>query len=351
MTDNQQQITNNQSPTTDKEKSFSESLTGLIIKSKPYFRLLWQNKWKLAAFNFLILLLTLFYLLFFTKPYYKSTVSILPSYGNKSSEMLSQMSGLAAMAGVDVGKTDPTQIYQVLLTSETILSDVIYAKYQTQEFDKPVNLIEYFELEPDKSLSKDLQQRKMFLTLFKDFSKARVTTDLDRMTKILNVSVAMPESKLSADVANNLAKALDNYITNQRQNFASVQRKYLESRIFQVKDTLSLSEEKLLSFRKSNRLISQSPELQLEQARLMRSVEIQQTVYGELLKQLEIIKLEEVKNTPVVNIKEYAKEPILKEGPKRMMTLIVILFFSVLLSVVYFMGKGSISKFLVVLKS
>lgn len=351
MTDNQQQITNNLSPTTDNEKSFSESLTGLIIKIKPYFRLLWQNKRKFILFNLLVLILTTLYLLFIAKPYFKSTVTILPDYGNKSSEMLGQLSGLASLAGVSVGDTPPTQIYQNLITSESVLSEVIYNKYQTEEFKQPVNLIEYFEIEPDESLPVELQKRKMFLKLYEEFSKARLTTDLDRITKILTVTVEMPESKLSAFTANKITESLNNYILTQRKSFATEQRKYLEKRVEQVKDTLTFFEERLKDFRSQNRMILQSPELQLEQARLVRNVEIQQTVYGELLKQLELVKLQEVKDTPVVNVKELAKEPVIKAGPKRAISLIITIFFSVIISGSYFMFKNNLTQFLKIIKS
>ncbi|MEW6702182.1 MAG: Wzz/FepE/Etk N-terminal domain-containing protein [Bacteroidota bacterium] len=359
MIDSQQHIPENQSQIpirntfggTDNEKSFSDSLTDLIIKLKPYFKLLWQNRWRFILFNLLVLILTILYLLLIAKPYFKSTVTILPDYGNKSSEMLGQLSGLASLAGVSVGDTPPTQIYQNLITSESVLSEVIYNKYQTKEFKQPVNLIEYFEIEPDETLPKDVQKRKMFLKLYEGFSKTRLTTDLERMTKILTVTVEMPESKLSAEVANKIVESLDNYVRTQRKSFATEQRKYLEQRVEQVKDTLTFFEERLKDFRSQNRMILQSPELQLEQARLVRNVEIQQTVYGELLKQLELVKLQEVKDTPVVNIKELAKEPVIKAGPKRAISLIITLFLSVLLSGFYFMMKKKLNQFFGVIKS
>lgn len=329
----------------DEQKPFSESLKDFIAKVKPYALLLWNRKWKLITFNTVVMVITVLYLLFLAKPYFKSSVTILPNYGNKSSEMLGQLSGLASLAGVSVGSADPTQIYENLLKSESVLSPVIYAKYQTEEFEKPVNLIEYFKIKPDKNLNDSLQQRKMFLQAFQGLSKGVITTDVDRMTKILTITVQMPESKLSADVANNIAKSLDNYIRTQRKSFASAQREYLDTRVKQVKDTLNLFEERLKNFREQNRMITQSSELQLEQARLMRNVEIQQTIYGELVKQLELVKLEEVRDTPVVNVEEYAKEPIIKAGPKRAVTLIVIMFFAVVLSSVYYASKDNLKEF------
>ncbi len=330
----------------EEQKPFSESLKDFIVKMKPYSQKLWKRKWRFVAFNSVILVLTVLYLLFLTKPYFKSSVTILPNYGNKSSEMLGQLSGLATLAGVNVGSPDPTQIYESLLKSESVLGPVIFNKYQTEEFGKPVNLIEYFEIKPDRSLSDSLQQRKMFLLIFETMVKGMITTDVDRMTKILTLTIQMPESKLSAEVANNIARSLDRYIRTQRKSFASAQREYLDTRVRQVKDTLNIFEESLKNFREQNRMISQSPVLQLEQARLTRNVEIQQTIYGELVKQLELVKLEEVRDTPVVNVEEYAKEPVIKAGPKRATALIIIMFFSVIFSSVYYTSKDNLKEFI-----
>jgi uncharacterized protein involved in exopolysaccharide biosynthesis len=87
---------------------------------------------------------------------------------------------------------------------------------------------------------------------------------------------------------------------------------------------------------------SQSPELMLEQNRLMRDVEIQQTIFIELTKQLELVKLAEVKDVPIVNIREYAKDPVIKTGPKRMMMLVGILFITLICSAGWMLGREQV---------
>jgi len=326
----------------EEELSFEERFKQVVDKLRPYVKQLWDSRKKLIIFNTVVLALTLAYLLFLTKPYYKSTVTILPDYGNRSSEIIS---GLSSLTGVNIGDTPPTQIYQNLITSESVMSDVIYSKYQTEKFAKPVNLIDYFEIKPDKSLPKYLQGRKMFLSLYPSLANGIISSELDRITKILSITVQMSESKLSADVANKITESLNNYILTKRKSFATEQRKYLERRVAQIKDTLTYFEERLKDFRSQNRVIIQSPELQLEQARFMRNAEIQQAIYIELVRQLELVKLQEVKDTPVINIKEEAKEPILKAGPKRINTLLINMFLSAIFSVGYFVFSSSIKKY------
>ncbi len=333
----------------EEEIPFNERFKQAVEKWRPILFRLWQKRKQFVYVNAIVLVLTLSYLLFLTHPYFDSAVVILPDYGGSSGSMLSQLSGLASLAGVSVGKGAPTEIYRNLITSESVLTPVIYSKYKTEEFEQPVNLIEYFELEPDESLPDTLRQRKLFLSIYNNLVKNRITTDVDRMTKILTVTVRMPEAQLSADVVNRLVESLNNYVVTQMKTFASEQRKYLDKRIVQVKDSLALAENKLKEFTEKNRVVSQSPELLLEQQRLMRTVTIKQNVYIELMKQYELVKLQEVKDAPVLNIREKAKNPIKKAGPKRAISLILIMFFSGIFVGVYLMFSENIKEYYLLL--
>jgi uncharacterized protein involved in exopolysaccharide biosynthesis len=76
----------------------------------------------------------------------------------------------------------------------------------------------------------------------------------------------------------------------------------------------------------------------------MRNVEIQQNVYIELTKQLELAKIDEIKDAPILNIKENAQNPILKVGPKKLTILILIFFLSLLVSGIYLFNEDIIKK-------
>ena len=324
------------------KKTSEEKIQDFIEKFRPYFLKLWDKRKKLLFINGAILIITLLYLLFIVKPYYESSVVILPEYGSKSN-MLSQLSGLAALAGVRVGELAATEIYQNLLQSESVMAPVINSMYLTKEYPDSVNLIQYFEINT-KDKNPEIQKRKRYLAVLELLTKVNISTDIDRMTKILTVKATMPEAQLSADVVNKLVESLDQYIRTKRKSYAGEQRYYLEKRVDQIKDSLSISENKLRDFREQNKMITQSPNLLLEQGRLMRNVEIRQNVYIELTKQLELAKIDEIKDTPILNIKENAKNPIIKAGPKRMNMLILILFFSLLGSGAYFLFEDIISK-------
>jgi uncharacterized protein involved in exopolysaccharide biosynthesis len=277
--------------------------------------------------NSAIAVISLLVLLLIVEPYYESSIVILPEFGSKSTT-LGGLSDLASLAGVNLGESTPTEIYENLLLSEAVLEPVILKKYRTMNFDNLVSLIQYFEIEADNNIEPEQAERNIFLKAYKNLVKGRIETSIERLTKILTVTVIMPESQLSAEVANAMVESLDNYIRYKRKTFASQQRFYIEKRIVQVKDSLTIAENHLRNFRSNNRIVEQSPALFLQQSRLMRNVEIQQAVFVELTKQLEIAKIDEIKETPVVNFRETAQEPVIKAGPPRALILAFIMFLS-----------------------
>ncbi len=292
-----------------------------------------QNKKKqLILFNGAVTVLAVLILLLLVKSYYTSVITILPDASKKSS--LTQFSDLASMVGINIGDVGGTEIYKNLVTAEAVLSPVIYSKYKTNEYPDSVNLVEYFEIDEYNNEPLEIRERKRFLDV-KEILLENIITGLDKKTKVLTLKVTMPESKLSADVANKIVWSLDQYLRNKTKFHAREQRIYLEKRITQVKDSLFLAEEKLKNFRERNRVIENSPSLFLEQQRLLRDVEILQTVYAELNKHLELAKIEEVKDTPILNLMEYAKEPIIKAGPPKLLILIFIVALSIVISVAF----------------
>ncbi len=75
----------NQKENPDQEKSTEESFKETVEKLRPYVLTLWAARKKFLIFNGVVLVLTLAYLLFLAKPYYTSTVTILPDYGSQES--------------------------------------------------------------------------------------------------------------------------------------------------------------------------------------------------------------------------------------------------------------------------
>jgi uncharacterized protein involved in exopolysaccharide biosynthesis len=283
--------------------------------------------------NGIAMALVVGYLLFLTDPYFESTISILPNYGGKSTP--GGITGLAALAGVSLDEgVNTAEIFKDLLTSESVIEPVLHAEYQTKEYSKPVNLFEYFELEPNPTLDTTLQKRKLFLEMYKQILTSCVVF-VDRNTKILTLTVTMPEPGLATSVANNLIQSLDTYVRTKRKSNAALQRIYIDKRVSEIKDSLMRTEDELKIFSLKNRQISNSPELLLQQNRLTRQIQIFGTVYTELSRQMEIARIEEIRDAPIVNVREWARVPVKKAGPNRTKAVLLSFLVTITATVLY----------------
>lgn len=260
--------------------------------------------WSLAAgivtllFNFFILNLT-----------YKASTSLLPETEKGKMGLLSQYSGLAQLAGVNVPGSEVARLYPLIATSETVLRPVIERTYQTQRYAQPVNLIQFFDIDektPDKNMFEALKELRN-----------NMTTGYDTKTATVVVTLELEEPQLAADVLNAIVGELDRFMRLKRINTASEQAKWISTRLVDIEKELRLAEEALKTFSERNRRISDSPELTLRQARLMREVTVKSTIVVELKKQYELAKIEEIKNITIVNVLDEARPPVKKEHPKR----------------------------------
>ena len=269
--------------------------------------------------------------MFLAKPYYDATIYVLPDYGNKANSLAS-LSSLASAAGLASGLTVPTEIYENIIKSESVLAPVLMHKYFTKEYKDSVNLVDYFNISSDDDLSPVECERKRFLKALKIFEKGCIKTNVDKETTILEIDVRMGESKLAAEVINRIVESLDIYVRTQRKSYAFNQNQYLEKRINEVSDSLILAEERLRSFKEKNISSGTTPRLLLEGNRLSRNVDLFQSVYSDLTRQSELVKLDEIKDAPIINVQELAGDPIIKTGPRRLLWFLALMILYVICS-------------------
>jgi len=258
---------------------------------------------------------------------FKSTAVLLPDTDKSKLASLGGMSDLAALAGINVGGDVPlVKLYPTIIKSESVLKNVIYAKYRTKEYSDSVNLIQFWDIE-EKDPERDYEAALLAL-------RAALELSTDNKASTVTMAIETKEPQLSADILNNVIREVEINIRTKRNTNASEQRKWIDARLVEVKADLSKAENALKIFREKNRMVSGSPHLVLEQERLMREMEINSTMYVELKKQYELAKIEEIRTTPIINVMDYARPAAKKEHPKR--TVIVIVSF--LLAVI---GSGS----------
>lgn len=280
-------------------------------------RLLWRSRKAIAAVTAIVTVCSIIVSLLLP-PYYRSSVSLMPETERSKLGGLGGLSELAAMAGVNVGgDVTLARLYPTIIKSEVILRNVLYAEYRTAESEKPQNLIQIWEIGGKT-------ERHAYEDALTALQNALDVT-LDNKTNIVTISIEMKDAALAADLVNKTVAELDKFFRTKRTTNATEQRKWIEGRVKEVESDLGKSEDVLKEFREKNRRIGDSPQLLLQQQRLIREVEINSTLYVELKKQYEIVRIEEIKNIPLVSIIDPAVPRVYRERPKRRN--IVITFF------------------------
>lgn len=247
-----------------------------------------------------------------------ATTVILPEADKSKLSSMGGLSDLASLAGINTGGDGSLlKLYPTIIKSESVLKNILYKKYQTKKFQQPVNLIEYWEIEaktPELQYEFGLNSLRVMLLVL-----------VDAKTSVITMSISMPEPQLAADILNGVTVELNSFLLNKKTTSAGNQRKFVEERLIEVKQDLTKAENSLKEFREKNRQVL-SPQLMLEQERLIRDIQINAAVYTELRKQFEIVKIEVVKNIPVINVMDPARAPAWKDKPKKA-TIVIIFFF------------------------
>jgi uncharacterized protein involved in exopolysaccharide biosynthesis len=244
---------------------------------------------------------------------------------------------MASTFGFDVGGGDPSFHIPDIVQSRRIKTELIYHKWNSNEFDNPVNLIHYWEIDDTSGIS--LNPINWIKALFasdkgSDYRTLKWEADAlevlnerisvkEGKSGLITVDILMEEPAIAADMANTMYPAIVDFTVETHSKQASLNREFIEQRQIEVKENLTESEDELKVFRERNRSIMESPQLQLEIERLMREVEIRTQVYITLQQQYELARIEEVKETPSVIILDEGKPAVEKDKPKRKLIVIM----------------------------
>ena len=257
--------------------------------------------------------ITAFYVLFMVGPTYISSAKIMSSSGGSST---SQLQGLAAQFGVAVpgGTNEGAQwVYTDLIKSRTLARVLLDRKFDTDEYGPQKSLLQiltYGDEEPEVGPD----------TLMKfgiESYLGMIEVEQDRVSSIYTVTVNAFEPQFAADLCAALIEELDEHQRAYKTEKVKETRLFIEGRIVDVQKELEEAEEALKDFVDRNRQIQGSPGLLLEQQRLTREASVLTGVFTTLKQQLEMTKIEEVKESALVQVLDPPEAPLYRDSPKR----------------------------------
>ncbi len=286
-----------------------------------WVRFLWVNRVFICAVTGVFTALGLAAALLLPKQY-TATATILPPQASDS-RLASAISSLGGIAGDLAGAGETiSRVYPEIAKSRLVLSGLLDAKYGERTFQDVLQEKYAFEEDARERLIEALQEN--------------VIEAANAMkTNVVTISATYGDAEIAAAVVNEILHQMETFFKYQFRTAATSQRIMIETRLVEVSDSLKTAEDKLLSFRESNRTTGLSPKLQVFETRLAREVEINNALYVELNRQHEISKISELQLKPVLNILDRASPPIRKSKPSRSKVLALFMILGFAASVGY----------------
>ena len=254
---------------------------------------------------------------FFLTNYYSAGISLFPAENKSSSS--SQLQSLALSAGVNLDQNDQSYNITDVAKSRRVAEKVLSNKWNNINLEDKT-LISFWKLDEAGILSKFFNQTYTNEDLInkglKKYFKL-LNVKEDRRTGLIQVNIEMESPNLAAEVANFIGSEIQSYIQKQNTAKAIKEKLFISGRLIVVKGELEKLEEDLKEFKERNRGYEVSPELFMIYSQKFREAEAKQQVYVTLQQQLELARISEVKQTPIINILDEAKPPVSKSRPNR----------------------------------
>lgn len=299
------------------------------------------KNWKLILISAAIVFVGVVVWVVFLPDQYVTTTTAVAA---KSSNRMGQMAGLAALAGINVssGGSDVDLVnYVDLLIENTSFCEKIVGrewviqKLQTKKEMKErapliydtVTLAQFWKFkEPDTTVPNWEYKYKMAnINTLRSKKKKFMAIEKDKTKGTIEIKTRFRNPSLSYSIHEAIIEHLKQYIESDYFNREKEKRIFVEERVAEAKENLSRAEIHLVRFKEKN-LTAQSPLIILEGERLQREVILQAGVYAELVKQLELAKIDEKKESTAFEVIKEADFPLAPSEPRRKLLLLIGIF-------------------------
>lgn len=251
--------------------------------------------------------------------YYSAGISLFPADNNLSGT--DQLQSLALTAGINIAQKEQNYNITDVAKSRRIAEKVINNKWNNIG-NRNESLIDFWNLSKRGFLSKifnnPISENAILNSALKKYF-GLLNVNEDRRTGLIQVSIEMESPSLAAEVANFIGSEIQLYIQKQNSSQAAKEKLFINDRLIVVKAELETLEDNLKNFKERNRRYEVSPDLFMKYSQKLREVEAKQQVYVTLQQQLELARINEVKQTPIINILDDAKTPVNKSKPNRIL--------------------------------
>lgn len=312
----------------DFEKESSEtSKPKIIIDNTIDFRVLiniLSNKKKYIFFITIIFAIVGTGSSFLLKKQYSAEITLYPAKKDIS-QGFGQFQSLAANLGMNTQNNDQNFNISDVVKSRLIANKMVNYQWKTIR-GQSVDLITLWELNKNPWYNFRSNNKTNPLVIIERAIKKfnnHVQVSEDRISGLIKITTTLQDPDIAANVANFIGNEVELYIQKENSAQSTKEKLFISDRLSIVKKELEESELELKEFKERNRGFEESPELFMTYSQLFREVEGKKEVYLTLQQQLELARIEEVKQSPILHILDIAVPPIKKSYPNRGIFLII----------------------------
>lgn len=161
----------------------------------------------------------------------------------------------------------------------------------------------------------------------------RIATTVDERTSIIRVELGAPDADQAAEILDSLLSLTNQFAVTNLRTRARLRREFVETQAGTARGNLDMAEDSLRHFYERNRRVADSPTLQFEEARLRRRVDLRQDLYLALSRELDQARIDEVRDTPVLDVIDAPVPPSRHEVPNRRALVLMAVLFGLLAAV------------------
>ena len=253
--------------------------------------------------------------------YYDSEISLYPAKKDNLNQF-SQFQSLAMNFGIS--NFDNEQSFNIpdLVKSKLIATSAINKKWKTQ-FGSSLNLLDLWSISDDYSRPiQPIDSLRIMELAIKKFHK-HISVNEDQRTGLIRIKTTFRDPFVASQIANSIGLDIQNYIQKENSAQSKKEKIFISDRLLIVKKELELAELNLKNFKERNRGYEDSPELFMMYSRLNRDVELKKEVFLTLQQQLELARIEEVRQSPILHILDLAVPASQKSSPNRIFFMII----------------------------
>lgn len=274
----------------------------------------------IISITFITAVISIVYALLAT-PYYISRTSMYP-VNKEEGGILKELSQTLGISN----KTKGYYIFDVL-KSKRISSEVIYSKYLPSNAKDSVNLLEFWNLNKlDISENRKLETAIILLN-------SSVNMHEDKETSLITISAITKDKLLSKDIVQRYCDATIKYLNVTQQTSTKKSVAFAQNRLQAVTKELAQIQDDVVRFQTENSLIN-SPNLSMEIKKKIEKMDLLKSVVVLLGKELELLKIEEVKENQIINILDQPDVVDKPVKPQKRLIVIVNTFLSFLITYV-----------------